>query len=78
MYDDGKHRRRSVGPDHVEIRLPNDGVAVASTELEPRRVSIADHREDVVRRLLSRGLSPRLLRAILPEFRALIERLVRH
>ena len=50
---------------------------VAVTTGDGRRVSIAEHREDVLRRLLQRGLSPRVLAALLPEFRALIDQLGR-
>jgi hypothetical protein len=41
------------------------------------RVDVVDHREDVVRRLLGRGLSPRLLRELVPEFDAVIDRVER-
>jgi hypothetical protein len=48
---------------------------VTSPGGEDRRVSIEEHRADVVRRLLAAGLTPRLLTALLPQFRRLIEQL---
>ncbi|MEX1162483.1 MAG: hypothetical protein WEB03_02775 [Nitriliruptor sp.] len=46
-----------------------------TSDRERPRVGVAEHREDVLRRLLLLGLSPRLLRALLPEFRSTINRL---
>lgn len=59
----------------VTVDLDRDGATVTTPGGERRRVSMAEHREAVVRRLLQRGLSPRLLRALLPEFRTLIDEL---
>ena len=39
------------------------------------RASVEEHREDVVRRLLARGLSPTAICALLPDFRPLVQRL---
>ncbi len=41
---------------------------------ETARDSVRDHREDVVRRLLARGLSPTTLLALVPDFRPVVER----
>jgi hypothetical protein len=41
----------------------------------PVRVSVEEHRETVVRRLLARGLSPTAIAALLPDFRPLVQRL---
>jgi hypothetical protein len=38
---------------------------------------VIEHREDVVRRLLRRGLSPRVLHALVPGFAAVIDRVER-
>ncbi|WP_052667239.1 hypothetical protein [Nitriliruptor alkaliphilus] len=57
------------------VDLGRDGTTVTTPSGVRRRVSVAEHREDVVRRLLQRGLSPRLLGALLPEFRSLIAEL---
>lgn len=59
----------------MTIDLGREGVSVTSPDGGHRRVSIAEHREDVARRLLQRGLSPRALSALLPEFRTLIDQL---
>lgn len=45
------------------------------TARSARTTDVISHREDVVRRLLQRGLSPETLRVILPDFRDLIDRL---
>ncbi len=44
---------------------------------EETRSSPRAHREQVVRRLLLRGLSPRVLGLLLPEWRPLIDRVAR-
>lgn len=38
-----------------------------------QRVSVAEHREDVVRRLLERGLSPDVIRLLTPELGPTLE-----
>ena len=40
-----------------------------------RRADPRQHREDVIRRLLGRGVSPGTLRTVLPDFRSIIDRL---
>lgn len=77
MHDDEQGRWPPGRPGRVTVDLGRDGIAVTSRDGERRRVSIAEHREDVVRRLLQRGLSPRALSALLPEFRTLIDQLTR-
>ncbi|MEX1177507.1 MAG: hypothetical protein WEB09_03510 [Nitriliruptor sp.] len=51
---------------------------MSTIERDRTRVPVAEHREDVVRRLLLLGITPRLLRALLPEFRPIIDRVVGH
>jgi hypothetical protein len=41
----------------------------------PQRVSVEEHRETVVRRLLARGLSPTTIATLLPDLRPLVQRL---
>lgn len=74
MHDDVQAwppARRGV----VTIDLGRGGASVTNHDGTGERVSMAAHREDVLRRLLHRGLSPRVLSTMLPEFRPLIRRL---
>lgn len=73
MHEDGTHRRDTTRQTRVTVHLAGEDVAVSASEHDPAR-SISAHREDVVRRLLRRGLSPHLLRALLPEFGQVIDR----
>jgi hypothetical protein len=57
------------------VALATEGVAVSAMEQEAVRVPVLEHREVVVRRLLLLGLSPTVLRTLLPEFRPLIDRI---
>lgn len=75
VHDDGTGRWPPARPGTTTIDLGRHGTTVTTPAGERRRVSVAEHREDVVRRLLQRGLSPRLLGALLPEFRSLIAQL---
>jgi hypothetical protein len=59
----------------VTVDLDREGVAVTADDGDRERASTEEHREDVVRRLLASGLSPELLRAMLPEFGPLIDEL---
>lgn len=54
--------------EHDEPRGPH------GPEDEEHRVSIEEHRETVVRRLLARGLSPNTVVALLPDFGPVVER----
>jgi hypothetical protein len=75
VHDDAGRRWPRARRGVVTVDLDREGATVTTPDGERRRVSMAEHREAVVRRLLQRGLSPRLLRALLPEFRALIDEL---
>lgn len=77
MHDDEQGGWPPGRRGRLTVDLGREGIAVTSPDGERHRVSVAEHREDVVRRLLRRGLSPRALSALLPEFRALIDRLTR-
>lgn len=55
--------------------VDREGIAVTDHDGDQRRASCEEHREDVVRRLLAAGLSPRLLHGLMPEFSALIDEL---
>jgi hypothetical protein len=59
----------------VTVDLDREGIAVTADDGGRERVPTEEHREDVVRRLLASGLSPELLRAMLPEFGPLIDEL---
>jgi hypothetical protein len=73
----------------LTVHVAGEGVAVSEDERpadrptdvpadEPTdRPTVAEHREDVVERLLERGLSPQGLRSLLPEFGDVIDRLTR-
>jgi hypothetical protein len=64
------------------LGAPSDRSAVPAVPVELQRRQRTsdgerdDHREDVVRRLLLRGVSPRALRALLPAWDDLITRIV--
>lgn len=62
-----RRRRRSGGG-----RADGDGGDVASSEGPRTRASVQARRKDVVRRLLRRGISVRLLVLLLPEWRELV------
>jgi hypothetical protein len=57
----------------LTVDLDRKGLSVTTHEGTQERASTAEHREDVVRRLLTAGLSPELLRALVPEFTSLID-----
>jgi hypothetical protein len=57
----------------LTVDLDREGLSVTTHEGDRERVTTAAHREDVVRRLLASGLSPELLRALVPEFTSLID-----
>jgi hypothetical protein len=59
----------------VTVDLDREGIAVTDHVGGHQRVSSEEHRENVVRRLLAAGLSPDLLRALMPEFASLIDEL---
>jgi hypothetical protein len=73
----------------LTVHVAGEGVAVSEDERRADRPrseptdeptdgpSVAEHREDVVRRLLERGLSPRALRSLLPEFGDVVDRVTR-
>lgn len=77
MHDDEARRWPPTRSGHVTVDLDRAGIVVTTPDGDRRRVSIAEHREEVLRRLLRRGLSPRILNALLPEFRSLIDELTR-
>lgn len=59
----------------VTVDLGRGEVVVTTPDGDRSRVSMEEHRADVIRRLLERGLSTRVLTALLPEFEPLIEEL---
>lgn len=78
MHEDGLRGWTPTRHGGVTVRTAREGVAVSTIERDRTRVPVAEHREDVVRRLLLLGITPRLLRALLPEFRPIIDRVVGH
>lgn len=60
----------------VEPTRDQGAVIVIDAVAEDERMSQADHRVDVVRRLLDAGLSVATLRAMLPEFVPVIDKLI--
>jgi hypothetical protein len=77
VHEDGTHGGGPAQPGRVTVRLAGDGVAVSTDDRAPALRSVIEHREDVVRRLLRRGLSPRVLHALVPGFAAVIDRVER-
>jgi hypothetical protein len=74
VHEDGTLNRGPARHDRVAVHLAGDGVEVSASGCAPATRSFVGHREDVVRRLLERGLSPRVLRSLVPEFGAVIDR----
>jgi hypothetical protein len=74
VHEDGTLGRGTARHDRVAVRLAGDGVEVSASERAPTTRSVVGHREDVVRRLLERGLSPQVLRGLVPELGAVIDR----
>jgi hypothetical protein len=64
----------AAAPDVIGPRGATTTVARWPEPSPGTRLSPRAHREQVVRRLLLRGLSPRVLGVLLPEWRPLIER----
>jgi hypothetical protein len=75
VHDRATRPRPAARSGTVTLDLDREGVAVTTDEGDRPRASSAEHREDVVRRLLGAGLSPDLLRALLPGFATLIDEL---
>lgn len=57
------------------MRLVEDAPHGVDQREPSPRVDARTHRESVVRRLLELGISPTTLRVVLPDFRALVDRL---
>ena len=60
----------------VTLDLSRGEVVVRTSEGEDIVVDVTGHREDVVRRLLARGVSVGTLRALLPDWDPLIAKVV--
>lgn len=60
----------------MTVDLGRGEVIVRTSEGEDVVVDLAGHREDVVRRLLDRGVSVGTLRALLPDWDPLIAKVV--
>lgn len=58
----------------MTLRIDLERRQIVDTELECCRQAVARHRDDVVSRLLTAGLSAATLRAILPDFGPIIDR----
>ena len=70
-------RRPDPAPEaQVTVDLGRGEVIVRTSEGEEVVVDLAGHREDVVRRLLDRGVSVGTLRALLPDWDPLIAKVV--
>lgn len=75
-WDRSRRGRLTVLVAGEGVAVSDDGRRADRTSDEPTDgPTVAEHREDVVRRLLERGLSPRVLRSLLPEFGDVIDRL---
>lgn len=73
VHDDDDRSWPPARRHRVTVDLGRVGLAVTGPDERPRRVPVAAHREDVVRRLLDRGLSPSCLATLLPELRHVID-----